>query len=196
MRANSHPSKDQTDRKTTDLALRICRESARAICVVAQRYQQVFGGFRLSPISATHCMLSAALVLLDEIENLHLSSHKNKMNLCLTVLDELANTWQPARLIGHNLRKLCRSAILNETISSPGGQSNINLDGNQPGFALDLDLELGLPNISFDDIELDQHMNFGSALASQFELSVPMESLPVDYGFFDILNQSNWNQTW
>lgn len=194
MRVNSHPSKNQTYHKTADLALRICRESARAICVVAQRYRQVFGGFRLSPISATHCTLSAALVLLDETENLNLPSHKNKISLCLTVLDELANTWHPARLIGHNLRKLCRSAIPNEILSPAGGESNIQRDGNEPEFPLDLDLGSELPDISFDGIEPDQHVNFGSALASQFELSVPMESLPIDYGFFDILNQSNWDQ--
>lgn len=196
MRGNSHPSKNQTGCKTIDLATSICRESARAICLVAQRYRQVFGGFHLSPISATHCTLSATLVLLGERENLILPSHKNKLSLCLTVLDELSKSWHPARLIGHNLRKLCRSEIPNQRFSPPGGENNIDRDGNETGFPLDLDLGLELPNISFDGIEPEQHMNFGSGLTSQFELSVPMESLPIDYGFFDILNQSSWDQMW
>lgn len=196
MKENPHSSKNQTDCKMIDLATSICRESARAICLVAQRYRQVFGGFHLSPISATHCTLSAALVLLDETENLSLSSHNNKISLCLTVLNELAKSWYPARFIGHNLRKLCRSAIPNQITSSPGGESNTNRDGNELGLPLNQDLRLELPNIDYDGIEPEQDTNFGSALASQFELSVPMESLPIDYGFFDILNQSSWDQMW
>lgn len=116
------------------------------------------------------------------------------------VLDELAKSWHPARLIGHNLRKLCRSAIPDGTLSPhapPGEDDNIHRDGSDIDFSADLDLGLELPNISFDGgIEPDQQTQLGSALASQFELSVPMDSLLIDYGFFDILNQSSWDWMW
>lgn len=135
-------------------------------------------------------------MLLGETENLNLPSQRSKISLCLTVLDELSKSWHPARLIGNNLRKLCRSAIPNQMTSLPGGESNIDRGRNEAGLSLDLDLGRELPNISFDGIEPEQHTNFGSMLDSQFELSMPMESLPVDYGFFDILNQSSWDQTW
>ncbi|GAB1200341.1 hypothetical protein APSETT444_009711 [Aspergillus pseudonomiae] len=182
------PSKPKNE--TTDLAHSICRESARSICLVAQKYRHTFGGYHLSPITATHCTLSAALVLLDETENLNAPSHKNKLTLCLTVLDELSKSWYPAGHIGHNLRKLCRSVVSDDTFSRDKGLYPFETNPSPP-----LDLGVELPNV-IDEIESNPSVNPGNALANQLELSVPMESLPVDYGFFDILNQINWERMW
>ncbi|KJK60987.1 fungal transcription factor regulatory middle homology region [Aspergillus parasiticus SU-1] len=187
MRENS-PSKPKNE--TTDLAHSICRESARSICLVAQKYRHTFGGYHLSPITATHCTLSAALVLLDETENLNAPSHKNKLTLCLTVLDELSKSWYPAGHIGHNLRKLCQSVISDDTFSIEKRLYPFETSPSPP-----LDLGVELPNV-IDEIESNPSVNPGNALANQLELSVPMESLPFDYGFFDILNQINWERMW
>ncbi|RAQ50977.1 Zn(II)2Cys6 transcription factor [Aspergillus flavus] len=187
MRENP-PSEPKNE--TTDLAHSICRESARSICLVAQKYRHTFGGYHLSPITATHCTLSAALVLLDETENLNAPSHKNKLALCLTVLDELSKSWYPAGHIGHNLRKLCQSVISDDTFSIEKGLYPFETNPSPP-----LDLGVELPNV-IDEIESNPSVNPGNALANQLELSVPMESLPVDYGFFDILNQINWERMW
>jgi hypothetical protein len=182
------PSKSKGE--TAELAHSICRESARAICLVAQKYRHTFGGYHLSPITATHCTLSAALVLLDETENLNAPSHKNKLALCLTVLDELSKSWHPAGHIGRNLRKLCRTAFFAESVSSESSSYSFQSNPSAP-----LDLGVELPNV-FDELESNPSVNPGNALANQLEFFVPMETLPVDYGFFDILNQINWDRMW
>ncbi|KAB8237155.1 Zn(II)2Cys6 transcription factor [Aspergillus alliaceus] len=182
------PSK--TKDETTELAHSICRESARLICLVAQKYRHNFGGYHRSPITATHCTLSAALVLLDETENLNAPSHKHKLALCLTVLDELSKSWYPAGHIGHNLRKLCRSEISDESFSLENGLYPFEASPSPP-----LDMGAELPNV-IDESESNPSVNPRNALANQLEFSVPIGSLPVDYGFFDILNQINWGRMW
>ncbi|KAH6688366.1 fungal-specific transcription factor domain-containing protein [Plectosphaerella plurivora] len=39
-------------------------EAAGEICTLAETYREVFGGFRRSPLTATHCTLTAALVIM------------------------------------------------------------------------------------------------------------------------------------
>ncbi|KAE8155053.1 fungal-specific transcription factor domain-containing protein [Aspergillus avenaceus] len=186
------PISPTTKAETNDLAHSICRESARSICLVAQKYRHTFGSYLQSPITATHCTLSAALVLLDETENLATPSHRNKLALCLTVLDELSRAWYPAGHIGANLRKLCRSVIPDGEFPVEDDMGPFSRRGSLPA---PLDLGVELPNV-FDEMEFSPLVNPGNALANQLGLSVPMESLPVDYGFFDILNQVNWDRVW
>ncbi|KAL2834029.1 fungal-specific transcription factor domain-containing protein [Aspergillus pseudoustus] len=181
-----NPSSREGSCETTRLALSISRESAREICTVAQKYRDVFGGFQLSPISATHCTLSACLVILDdETENLATASHKRKLSLCLTVLDELARSWHPAQHIGRNLRKLCLSATLDELLFAPEAST-----GSEHGEGLEVPHELGGDLI--DVVNMDPP----SMLATHWDLSAPVETLPLDYGFFDILNQDALDRTW
>ena len=104
------------------------------------------------------------------------------------VLDELSKAWHPARHIGRNLRKLCCSATSDGMFSQ---KSHTLPDTNSLEPPLDLGFDLPF---SLDDIEPDLQFSPGNALANQLELSVPMESLPVDYGFFDFLNQTGWDQ--
>lgn len=93
-------------------ASRVCYSSAREICAVAMKYRHTFGSFRQSPITATHCTLSAALVILQKIvvggnEGVSiLESDKSNMNLCLTILEELSQAWHPARRLRLYLQKL------------------------------------------------------------------------------------------
>ncbi|KAL4814303.1 fungal-specific transcription factor domain-containing protein [Aspergillus spinulosporus] len=195
-----HP---ETDREAVSTALTASRESARAICLTAQKYRHVFGGFQKSPITATHCTLSAALVLLAEAEaeaktslvSPAIVSLKNKLNLCLAVLDELSKSWTPAKYIARNLRKLCLAATSDEIFSTatqlnPADKSD--LDATIPA-----DMSAELP---FNPFELPEYgvpqLSPMNSLPSRLELSMPVDLLPVDYGFFDILNDATWDQMW
>ncbi|KAL4749961.1 hypothetical protein BDW72DRAFT_204295 [Aspergillus terricola var. indicus] len=195
-----HP---ETDREAVNIALTASRESARAVCLTAQKYRHVFGGFQKSPITATHCTLSAALVLLAEVEaeaktslvSPAIAPLKNKLKLCLTVLDELSKSWSPAKYIARNLRKLCLSTTSDEIFSTatpPNPTDKSDLDATIP-----LDMSAELPYNSF---ELPEHevpqLGPINSLPSHLELSMPVDSLPVDYGFFDILNDATWDQMW
>ncbi|CAG8191339.1 unnamed protein product [Penicillium olsonii] len=102
-------------------ALTICHNSARGVCIVAQKYRQKFGTFRLSPITPTHCILSAALIIIEKchsdpnkkngtgIQTSGGPSPQTAVGLCLQVLRELSTSWDIAKRIGRNLEKLyCR----------------------------------------------------------------------------------------
>ncbi|KAL4933722.1 transcription factor domain-containing protein [Aspergillus undulatus] len=185
----------------TDLALSVSSESARAICLTGQKYRNVFGGFQHSPISATHCTLSAALVLLDSDPTTTTASLKNKLNICLTILEELGDSWQPARHIAHNLRNLCLSITSDEKFSviamdTKSGDEHTNQSLNPP-----LDIEIELPYDALDGSSSNMdgrtgqiQMTSALPISHYAELSVPVEALPADYGFFDILNEATWEE--
>ncbi|KAK9848425.1 hypothetical protein MYU51_016627 [Penicillium brevicompactum] len=110
-------SQDTRERK----AMTICANSARAVCIVAQKYRQKFGSFKLSPITPTHCILSAALVIIEKYcvdpnkrgitgaQTPRGPSAQTAVGLCLQVLRELSTSWNIAKRIGRNLEKLyCR----------------------------------------------------------------------------------------
>lgn len=93
----------------------LLQTSAKQICSTARKYRRVFGSFRRSPITATHCTLSAALVFLRNSKprssagttDVSLSAFNTEdMKLCLDVLDELSTSWDTARRIRLNLFKL------------------------------------------------------------------------------------------
>jgi hypothetical protein len=74
-----------------------CLEAAREICLLAGRYREVFGSFRRSPLTVTHCTLTAALVFMfvqgagDE----KTSSFDSQLECCLQTLRELSISWGP-----------------------------------------------------------------------------------------------------
>lgn len=94
----------------------LLQTSAKQICRTARKYRRVFGSFRRSPITATHCTLSAALVFLRNARSRPVSdktgikspssSSTDDIKLCLAVLDELSTSWDTARRIRLNLLKL------------------------------------------------------------------------------------------
>lgn len=103
----------------SEKALAACGTSVRAICITAQQYRQTFGSFKLSPITATHCILSAGLTIIDKcctMENLEQYNPADKpqpgasphaaVGLCLQVLRELSTSWNTAKRIARNLEKL------------------------------------------------------------------------------------------
>src|SRR5690242_5281400 len=89
--------------QTCQKALDTCHEAARNVCLVAKKFRDVFGSFRRSPVSATHCLHSAALIFI-QIEKTR-GSHPNvravseSANLCLNALGELSFAWNPAERI-------------------------------------------------------------------------------------------------
>ncbi|KAK2054506.1 nitrogen assimilation transcription factor nirA [Colletotrichum caudatum] len=80
----------------------LCVESAKRICHAGKRYRQVFGSFRKSPISATHCILTATLVLIQyarpdpEFANTGRPCCTLYIEACLDILSELSTSWKPA----------------------------------------------------------------------------------------------------
>lgn len=116
----------------SEKALAACGTSVRAICIIAQQYRQTFGSFKLSPITATHCILSAGLTIIDKcctVENLEQYNPADKpqpgasphaaVGLCLQVLRELSTSWNTAKRIGRNLEKLYRERFGSDHLPSP-----------------------------------------------------------------------------
>ncbi|KAJ5157855.1 Transcription factor [Penicillium canariense] len=100
-------------------ALAACSASVRSMIAVAQKYRQTFGSFKLSPITAAHCTLSAALIIIEKCcsaENYAKSSPAEEgvrtlsphaaAGLCFQVLRELSTSWNIAKRIGMNLEKV------------------------------------------------------------------------------------------
>lgn len=102
------------DDATVDRASRVCCDAAQEICTIATKYRQAYGGFRRSPITATHCTLAAALVLIraqqsDEIPSL---TNSSLIELCVDVLGELSTSWLPAYQIRLRLEILTQKEIV------------------------------------------------------------------------------------
>ncbi|KAL4965185.1 transcription factor domain-containing protein [Aspergillus stella-maris] len=184
------------------LAISVSRESGRAVCLACHKYRAVFGSFQQSPITATHCTLSAALVLLGEFEEEAMvtmtelpdssprspaspaTSVGNKLKLCLTVLEELGGSWHTARLIAHNLRRLCFSVTSEESFSVPAAETETDFAQNSTGVLVG-----GSERIT-------DAFGISDLLPDFLGSSVPAESLPLDYGLFDILNEATWDKMW
>ncbi|GKZ27612.1 hypothetical protein AbraIFM66951_005606 [Aspergillus brasiliensis] len=89
---------------TQEAAQKLCRQAARAILATAQKYQQQFGSFRRSPISATHAIVSAAVVFLGEYSGSYAGTGRGEIESCLQVLEELSTSWNCANRFYSNLR--------------------------------------------------------------------------------------------
>ncbi|KAJ0336397.1 hypothetical protein COL922a_007998 [Colletotrichum nupharicola] len=108
------PKQTTTTPKTDAIkrAETLCIESAKRICLASKKYRQVFGGFRRSPISATHCILTASLVLIQyaspdpDMSNSGRPCCTPHIEMCLEVLGELSASWNPAGRMRSDLIKL------------------------------------------------------------------------------------------
>ncbi|PWY78031.1 hypothetical protein BO94DRAFT_588334 [Aspergillus sclerotioniger CBS 115572] len=163
---------------TVEQARSVCRDSAKAMCLVAQKYRRTFGSFQRSPISAMHSTLSCAWVVLDEPDS---PSKRNQLSMCLTVLDELATSWHPARHIANNLMKLC--SFVSTGAPSEGTDAAEILDVGNP-----IRNRFEMLDASSDRAVLNVHDALGSGLA-------PWSQLPDDYGYFDLVNQVMWDRS-
>ncbi|KAI9042162.1 uncharacterized protein KD926_006081 [Aspergillus affinis] len=164
------------DQEITNKAKLLCDESARKMRAVAQKYRQEFGSFRLSPITATHCTLSAALVSLEnysfEVEGTKTEQHslaqKHEIEAFLQTLKELSTSWYPAKCIHLHLGKLYQQTRErhNDKPATPEIETTPNQsvpqDVNRSRFADDPQIIPPLPiPASFDmawDIFADPHI--------------------------------------
>ncbi|KAL3440313.1 fungal-specific transcription factor domain-containing protein [Aspergillus insuetus] len=87
-------------------AATICMDAAREICLLGEQYRKTFESFRQSPVTPTHCTLSAVLFLIlglkycrgeDDKGEKHSKATTRLVNSCAMTLAELANAWMPAR---------------------------------------------------------------------------------------------------
>ncbi|KAK2014574.1 hypothetical protein LZ32DRAFT_603301 [Colletotrichum eremochloae] len=109
IRPKEAPAGPKTE--TVKRAEELCVESAKRICQAGKKYKQVFGSFRKSPISATHCILTATLVLIQyarpdpEFANTGRPCCTLYIEACLDFLRELSTSWKPACRMRANLIK-------------------------------------------------------------------------------------------
>lgn len=96
------PPRPANTTSTNDVCT-IYYRAAREVCSIGRKYHNIFGSFRQSPITATHCTLSAALALLQSDER---KTDSANVEVCLQVLGELSVSWDPAGRIRTNLLKL------------------------------------------------------------------------------------------
>ncbi|KAJ5374227.1 fungal-specific transcription factor domain-containing protein [Penicillium concentricum] len=103
----SHPQKD----KVTQKAILLCAEAAKEIAALSQQYRAVFGSFRRSPVTATHCTLSAALATIQADSFGHTASRKSTTHLIetfLKTLEELSDSWVPAGRYWSSVRQMAQ----------------------------------------------------------------------------------------
>lgn len=104
------PSQNQMGTSNiTTKAEDIYKEAARQICSLSEQYRKIWGSFRQSPITATHCTLSAALALFrtlsqDTGDEVIMDVDMKNFETCLQTLQELSTAWTPPRKYYHNLR--------------------------------------------------------------------------------------------
>lgn len=153
----------------------LLQTSAKQICSTARRYRRVFGSFRRSPITATHCTLSAALVFLrssaktrtlaDSTGAAPSSFSSDDVKLCLDVLDELSVSWDTARRIRLNLLKLInKSRTPGVTVGEDSSRSLE--DGGQHG--------KGRPGVDPESSPASRSLQSDPARGEQYTSEHPM----------------------
>ncbi|KAL5610610.1 hypothetical protein FOBRF1_006727 [Fusarium oxysporum] len=170
------------------LVLGACRQAAKDICHLGNRYRAAFGSFRRSPLTATHCTLTAALMTIFLA-----NGNRGDLGCCVLILGELADSWAPAKRYWQTL-----SRVLGDRHGSKGRteragsrvdrQDVHDMTGHSQGWhSADLspdvstqptDLLLGwlddgtfdtTPSLDFSQVDLEQ-LDFG-----------PLSVLPLDY---------------
>ncbi|PYI07732.1 hypothetical protein BO78DRAFT_442603, partial [Aspergillus sclerotiicarbonarius CBS 121057] len=118
------PRRDEDPSLT--IQLNLCMEAARDTCLLGDKYRDLFGGFRRSPVTATHCTLSAALVLL-QVRGIEKKSHDPRSQLvesCILTLGELSESWMPAQNYCRGLQRIVKSPRYSGSDSAEPGQRN------------------------------------------------------------------------
>lgn len=84
-------------------------EAAKQICDLGDQYRKVFGSFRKSPITSTHCTLSAVLTLLSRDSRDGKSDAEiESIESGLLTLKELSTSWLPAGRYHDYIRRMLR----------------------------------------------------------------------------------------
>ncbi|PWY88117.1 hypothetical protein BO94DRAFT_516614 [Aspergillus sclerotioniger CBS 115572] len=135
------------------IQINLCMEAARDICLLGNKYREIFGSFRRSPVTATHCTLSAALVLL-QVRDGGKKSYGPSLQLvesCILTLKELSDSWMPAQNYCRGLQRILKrthytGSAVNEGAVSHEDECHDNselesqdIDQNQPFIGSDLE---------------------------------------------------------
>ncbi|KAJ5630281.1 uncharacterized protein N7484_010381 [Penicillium longicatenatum] len=160
------PNDKQSPNSRYAKALSSCSNSIRVMCCIAQRYRQTFGSFKLSPITATHCTLSTALMLIELCcaakpvakhsptdDGPHRLPPHAAVALCFQVLRELSTSWNIAKRIGRNLERVYIERYGSEHLAfmPKEGEENGQVLLEEPKFTTAGDFTI--PNLEmFDDI--------------------------------------------
>ncbi|KAH7131319.1 fungal-specific transcription factor domain-containing protein, partial [Dactylonectria macrodidyma] len=115
----------------TQQAYSVCVQAVSEICQLGDRYREMFGTFRKSPLTATHCTLTAALVTLRfsrEEENTISEDREKRVRSCIQTLQELSDSWTPPRRYW--------PAVLKMMVERQG----LVAQGNYVGYSLDPEL--------------------------------------------------------
>ncbi|OKL59862.1 hypothetical protein UA08_04960 [Talaromyces atroroseus] len=197
----------------SESSLALCYEAARQICIVARKYRQVFGSFRKSPITATHCTLSAALFLLKKMRHDGgeiKCSDRNLFQACLKTLKELGISWYPAWRYWKSLsdtftasRNNAGNSAMSDSALSSGLDAYQNIlqevQGDAPECSIDEQGSAGSPQSLTWSNNMDWAINLPEdldhAAADQQDLGSHIDSRPdvsywpdLDAGFmFDSL---------
>ncbi|KAK9371423.1 fungal-specific transcription factor domain-containing protein [Lipomyces kononenkoae] len=206
-RQQSRQGSDKLDDAFIKKASTICLESANRICVVAKKYRQKFGSFRRSPASATHCLLSATLVLIqaqssDGGRGPPGTSRLHSIKLCFQALDELSIAWNFARRTRWNLLRLyqqrMKSADIQNTLEA-SDETTVSSFGLEKSDGVPFDVSTSAMDMSWVDALLggngnvqdttmglpDIGMLLEESIWTDFDMDCARESLPSDYNIFD-----------
>ena len=88
-------------------------DAAKQICTLGDQYREVFGSFRQSPITATHCTLSALLTLLSRDEGGG-KPEMDRIRSGLLTLKGLSISWMPARRYHNFILKMLQERKLED----------------------------------------------------------------------------------
>ncbi|KAK4235436.1 C6 transcription factor [Achaetomium macrosporum] len=101
-----------------------CREAAGEICLPADRYRELFGSFRRSPLTATHCTLTAALVLMFAQTGTEVGSpggNRAQLDGCMQTLRKLSVSWGPSSALVTR-KRIVQLEMLPLAPDQPGSQ--------------------------------------------------------------------------
>ncbi|KAI5921203.1 fungal-specific transcription factor domain-containing protein [Camillea tinctor] len=140
LRASDRPKFGQLSGVSVEWAKSISYKAACELSFVAREYRKAFGSFRQSPITATHCTLSAVLVLLTaencRWDGTNQATTNQSINICLQVLEELSLSWAPAGYIKKNvvmLRQRLGDPVDSSLAPLSGGDQHDDSSGNYSG---------------------------------------------------------------
>lgn len=192
--SGAFPGKDAAN----ESAATICYEAAKQICVLGKKYRLEYGTFRKSPLTATHCTLSAALLILQKLKaSRKMNSNSDLMYLksCLAVMHELSPSWQPALQYWKNLSRIYDEISPSASGEAESNKTTKNMDHSDhlelTQFEWSDDLFLGVQSAS-----LGAEHHFPGMMDSEFEtvsdqqghvinkpFVMSQEALQQDFGF-------------
>ncbi|KAF5630184.1 C6 transcription factor [Fusarium sp. NRRL 25303] len=192
----------------TGRAFSICFEAAKAIIWLGERYRQVFGSFRRSPVTASHCTLTAALVMLSASyinEALDQNDIDTLIKSCISILQELSQSWTPARRFCDTIMRIAEGrstdamkigSVPNDSDSNQVSQSSTDARHGAQSVSSNRQASPVMPEscslssfVSFGPFtQCDLHAPDISSNNFETEVGLPWENIP--------LGLLSWYESW